>query len=130
MLNENKEFNTFNMPWEDEYGYVQAVKNGNTVYLSGQLGHSEKGELADGMEQQMETTYQNIKKLLDGFGYTPDDIVSETIYVTDMRLGFQARKKLGVQFYPDPKRISSSIVGVTELAIPGQMVEIGVIAVK
>ena len=45
MLNEKKQFQTFKMPWEDEYGYVQAVKHGNTVWMSGQVGHDEHGVL-------------------------------------------------------------------------------------
>jgi len=130
MLNENKEFNTFHMSWEDEYGYVQAVKNGNMVYVSGQLGHDEKGTLAEGMDKQMSLAYTNIKNLLNGFGYLEDDITEEVIYVTEMQAGFQARKKIGAKFYPDPKRIASSIIGVSELALPGQVVEIKVVAMK
>jgi len=130
MLNNNKEFNTFHMPWEDDYGYVQAVKNGAHVYVSGQLGHDEHGVLTDGMERQMLYAYINIRKLLQGFGYSEDDIVEEVIYVTDMQTGFQSRKQVGVQFYPDPKRVASSIIGIKELAIPGQLVEIKVVAIK
>jgi L-cystine transport system substrate-binding protein len=29
----------FGVPWEDVYGYVQAIKHGDTIYLSGQLAH-------------------------------------------------------------------------------------------
>ncbi|TWR26353.1 hypothetical protein FPZ43_14400 [Mucilaginibacter pallidiroseus] len=116
--------------WEDEYGYVQAVKNGNMVYVSGQLGHDEKGTLAEGMEKQMSLAYTNIKNLLNGFGYLEDDIMEEVIYVTEMQAGFQTRKTIGAKFYPDPKRIASSIIGVSELAIPGQVVEIKVVAMK
>ena len=30
----NKEEKNLNMPWEQEYGYSQAVKVGDTIYLS------------------------------------------------------------------------------------------------
>ncbi len=33
------------MPREGLYGYVQAVKVGNTVYLSGQLSHDDQGNM-------------------------------------------------------------------------------------
>ena len=33
------------MPWEAEYGYAQAVKVGDTIYVSGQLSHDEEGNL-------------------------------------------------------------------------------------
>lgn len=128
MLNEKKEFSTFNMPWEEVYGYVQAVKNGDTVWISGQLGHNNEGVLLEGMENQFKQAYANIGTLLQGFGMKHDDIVEEVIYVTDMASGFEARKICGKLFYADPKRIASSIIGVSELALPGQMVEIKIIA--
>ena len=130
MLNKNKEFRTFNMSWEDEYGYVQSVKNGDTVWISGQLGHNDQGILAEGMDNQMEQTYINIGKLLKGFGMVPDDVVEEVIYVTDMPSAFASRKKFGAIFYPDPKRIASTIVAVNALALPGQLVEIKIVSKK
>ena len=130
MLNVKKELETLNMPWEKEYGYAQAVKNGDTLWISGQLGHDTEGNLAEGMENQFEKTYDNIRTLLNNFGMNEDDIVEEVIYVTDMAAAFQARKKIGKDFYPDPQRIASSIVGVTELALPGQMVEVKIVAKK
>ena len=35
----------FGMPWEDQYGYAQAVKVGDTIYVSGQLSHDEQGNM-------------------------------------------------------------------------------------
>ncbi|AXB58691.1 Rid family hydrolase [Flavobacterium fluviale] len=130
MLNVKKELGTLSMPWEKEYGYAQAVKNGDTLWISGQLGHDTEGNLAEGMENQFEKTYDNIRTLLNNFGMNEDDIVEEVIYVTDMAAAFQARKKIGKDFYPDPQRVASSIVGVTELALPGQMVEVKIVAKK
>jgi enamine deaminase RidA (YjgF/YER057c/UK114 family) len=129
MYDDKKEIQTLNMPWEEEYGYAQAVKKGNTVWVSGQLGHDEKGNLAIGMDAQMDQTYRNIKKLLEAYKMTMDTVVEEVLYVTDMAAAFVARKKKGPQFYPDPKSIASSIVEVSRLAIPGQLVEIKVVAV-
>jgi len=130
MLNKNKEFKTFNMSWEAEYGYVQAVKNGDTVWISGQLGHNEQGVLAEGMENQMDQTYANIGSLLQGFEMTPDDVVEEVIYATDIASAFEFRKKFGALFYPDPKRIASTIVEVSNLVLPGELVEIKIVAKK
>jgi enamine deaminase RidA (YjgF/YER057c/UK114 family) len=33
------------MPWEEQYGYAQAVKVGDTIYLSGQLSHDDDGNM-------------------------------------------------------------------------------------
>ena len=121
---------TLNMPWEEEYGYAQAVKKGNTVWLSGQLGHNEKGILAVGMEEQLKQTYRNAKKLLEGFGMSLDNVVEEVLYVLDMKTAFEARKTFGRQFYTNCKQVASTIAVVNGLAIPSQLIEIKFVAVN
>lgn len=128
MQNDNKQIQALGMPWEKDYGYAQAVRQKDTVWISGQLGHDENGTLLKGMENQMRQTYANIGSLLKGFDMKPENIVEEVIYVTDMATAFEARKKLGYQFYPDPMRVASTIVVVNGLALPGQLVEIKVVA--
>ena len=77
-----KEAAYFGVPWEDAYGYAQAIKVGDTIHVSGQLSHDEKGNLIapasldesgkpaefSMMEQQMRATYANAVKLLARFG--------------------------------------------------------------
>ena len=41
----NKEAKSFGMSWEKEYGYSQAVKVDNTIYVSGQVSHDDKGNI-------------------------------------------------------------------------------------
>lgn len=121
---------TLNMPWEEEYGYAQAVKKGNTVWVAGQLGHDQNGNLAVGMEEQLKLTYQNASKLLNGFGMTLDNVVEEVLYVLDMKTAFEARKKYGRLVYSNRKQVASSIVVVGGLALPNQLIEIKFVAVK
>ncbi|QHS58892.1 Rid family hydrolase [Chitinophaga agri] len=130
MSQQNKKGEGFGMPWEDIYGYAQAIKKGNTVWISGQLGHNEKGELAEGMDAQMNQTYANIKALLSRFGMTMDNVVEEVIYTMDMATAFEARKNFKTVYYTDPKLVASTMVGVTALALPGQLVEIKIIATE
>ena len=33
------------MSWEAEYGYAQAVRLGDTIYISGQLSHDDEGNM-------------------------------------------------------------------------------------
>jgi enamine deaminase RidA (YjgF/YER057c/UK114 family) len=93
-----KDVKGFGMPWEDQYGYVQALKVDDTIYVSGQLSHDEQGNVVgtaplddsgnildhSNMETQMRQTYANVKKILSEFGATLDNVVEEVIYVTDM----------------------------------------------
>jgi enamine deaminase RidA (YjgF/YER057c/UK114 family) len=129
MEHNQRQLQTLNMPWENEYGYAQAVKSGSTVWISGQFGHDEQGKLAKGMEDQMVQTYQNIKKLLAAYGMTMNNVVEEVIYATKIKKAFELRKQYGSQFYTDPKTIASTMVEVSGLALPDQLVEIKVVAV-
>jgi len=130
MINSLVTTQTLNMPWEEEYGYAQGVKKGNTVWISGQLGHNEKGVLAVGMEEQLKQTYRNAKKLLEGFGMSLDNVVEEVLYVLDMKTAFEARKTFGRQFYPNCKQVASTIAVVSGLAIANQLIEIKFVAVN
>lgn len=128
MSQQNKTAEGLGMPWEDIYGYAQAVKKGNTVWISGQLGHNDKGELSEGMDSQMKQTYANIKELLSRFDMTMENVVEEVIYAMDMATAFEARKNFKAEFYDKPKSVASTMVGVIGLALPGQLVEIKIIA--
>ena len=65
------------MPWEKEYGYSQAIKVGDTIYLSGQVGHDDKGDIVGegNMEAQMRQAYANVKKLLGRYGAAMDNVI-------------------------------------------------------
>ena len=130
MSEQTKEFQQLGMPWETEYGYAQAVKAGNTVWLAGQVGHNDKGELANGMENQMVLAYENIKKLLTGFQFGMGDVVEEVLYVLDMNAAFAARKQIGREVYPEPMHVASTVIVVSGLALPGQLIEIKIVATR
>src|SRR5262245_45935655 len=40
-----KDVKGFGMPWEDQYGYAQAVGVDDTIYVSGQLRHDGQGNM-------------------------------------------------------------------------------------
>jgi 2-iminobutanoate/2-iminopropanoate deaminase len=87
-----KDAKNFGMPWEKEYGYAQSVKVGDTIYISGQVGHDEAGRIVGhgNMETQMRQAYTNIQKLLSQYGATMNNIVDEILFVTGMDAAFSA----------------------------------------
>ncbi len=66
--------------------YSQAVKSGNTVYLSGQIPlDPETMELVDGdMRQQVERVFRNLTAVAEAAGGSLQDVVKLTIYLVDM----------------------------------------------
>ena len=138
-----KDVKAFGMPWEDEYGYAQAVKVDDTIYISGQLSHDEKGNMVapaaldDGgrirdhsnMEAQMRQTYKNAKKILNQFGATLDNVVEEVLYVTDMETAFAVAGPVRKEAYgSQTPAVASTILVTPRLALPTQLIEIKFIA--
>jgi len=66
--------------------YSQAIRAGDFLYVSGQLGlEPESGKLiSDTAEMQTEQAMQNIKAILEADGSGFNDIVDTTIYLTDL----------------------------------------------
>jgi 2-iminobutanoate/2-iminopropanoate deaminase len=130
MMNTEKEIQSLGMPWEKEFGYAQAVRMGRMVWLAGQVGHDDKGILAEGMDAQMNQAYANIKKLLAGFDMTMDNVMEEVFYVLDTNSAFEAGKKLRKNVYANPMEIANTTVAVNGLVLPNQLIEIKITAKK
>ncbi|MGO3128252.1 MAG: RidA family protein [Luteimonas sp.] len=134
-----KKVASFGVPWEAAYGYVQALQVKDTVYLSGQLSHDNDGNFVapaeldetgkpvdySQMEPQIRQTYTNAKAMLSEFGATLDDVVEESVFVLDVPAGFAAAAKVRKEMYgTDMPQCVSSIVGVSALSQPVQLVEV------
>nr|MBL8455449.1 RidA family protein [Zoogloeaceae bacterium] len=65
--------------------YSQAVKTGNTVYVSGQIGLDPVSmEMAEGFEAQTVRVFENLKAVAEAAGATLGDAVKLTLYLTDL----------------------------------------------
>jgi 2-iminobutanoate/2-iminopropanoate deaminase len=126
----NKETRSLGMPWEKEYGYAQAVKVGDTIYVSGQVSHDDLGNIVGRgeMEVQMRQAYANIQKLLAKYGATIENIVDEILFVTDMDAAFTAAAKCRQEIFSGTPVIASTIVQIQRLAFPDLMIEIRCVA--
>ncbi|MEK6789069.1 MAG: RidA family protein [Pseudomonadota bacterium] len=65
--------------------YSQAVKIGNTIYLSGQIGLDPASmQMVDGIEAQIVRVFDNLKAVCDASGASLNDIVKLNIFLTDL----------------------------------------------
>jgi enamine deaminase RidA (YjgF/YER057c/UK114 family) len=126
----SKETKTLGMPWENEYGYSQAVKVRNTIYLAGQVSHDDKGNIVGpgDMEAQIRQAYANIEKVLAQYWATIDNVVDEVLFVTDMDAAYAARVKCRHEAFPGNPEVASTIVQIQRLAFPELMIEIKCVA--
>lgn len=141
---ETRQVKNFGVPWEDAFGYVQAVKLHGIIYISGQVSHSKDGTLVapallddkgkptdfSNMEAQLRCAYENAIELLAQFDATLSDVVEETLYVLDVDAGFPAASKVRKEMYgTDRPLVASNIIGISRLAMPELLVEVAFRAV-
>ena len=125
-----KEVKNFGIPAEKSFIYSQAVKVGDIVYLSGQLSHDEEGNLVGAGDYEVQTrqTYDNILTLLGRYGLDLGHIVDETIYVLGLPDAFRGIIRVRREIYREIVPPASTIVAVTALGLPDQLVEIKAVA--
>jgi enamine deaminase RidA (YjgF/YER057c/UK114 family) len=114
------------------FSHAVSVPSGRMVFLAGQIGVDRDGKVAEGgVVPQFEQALANLLSALAGAGGHPSDLVSLTIYLTDVadyqargsQIGAVWRRLVGTD-YP-----AMAGVGVTRLWLPEAMVEIQGIAV-
>lgn len=125
-----KESKSLGMPWEKEYGYSQAVKVGDTIYISGQVSHDDEGKIVGrgDLEAQMRQAYANIQEMLKKYGATMDNVIDEVLFVTDMNTAFTAAVKCRQEVFSGQPVVASTIVQIQRLAFPDLMIEIKCVA--
>ncbi len=116
--------------WDKAFGYSQAVRAGNLLFLAGQMPvERETGTVvgAGDIRAQTRQTFENIKAVLEAAGASLDDVVELVSYHTDMAdLG--AVMEVKAEYLPRDFPAWTAL-GVSALALPGQELEIKVVAV-
>ena len=94
--------------------YSQAVRAGDTLYLSGQIGLDPKsGQLVDGIENQIRRVFENLKAVAEAAGGSLADAVKLTVYLTDLAHFVRVNEIMSAYFeQPYPARAA---VGVAAL---------------
>lgn len=82
--------------------YSQAIKTGNTVYLSGQIGLDPYSmELVDGIELQIRRVFDNLKAVCEAAGGSLADIAKLNIFLTDLG-NFQLVNQIMGEYFAQP----------------------------
>ncbi|HEY9381901.1 MAG TPA: Rid family hydrolase [Gemmatimonadales bacterium] len=99
--------------------FSPAVRVGNLLYLSGQLGTDSTGLVAGGIEAETRQALTNIKRLLEANGSSMDHVVKCLVMLAD--IGEWARmNSVYVTFFPVHKPARSAF-GATGLALGGRL---------
>lgn len=115
-------------PFSNYSHTVEAPGNARWLHVSGQVGVTAEGGLADGPRSQMEQCWQNLLLALTDAGMGPRDLVKVTGYLTrpdEVPLFREVRDSLLNGAKP-----ASTLVIVAGLAHPDWLVEIEAVAAK
>ena len=108
--------------------YCDAVRFGNLLFIAGIPPTDRSGKVVGGddVAAQARQVFRNMKLVLDAAGASFADILKVTVYLLDVndRTKINPVRK---EFFGDA-RPASTLIGISELAIPGMKVEIEAVA--
>jgi 2-iminobutanoate/2-iminopropanoate deaminase len=115
---------------ERAYSPAVKVKGGTTIYVAGHTGfQDDAGKTYPGdLDAQVRVCFERMGKTLERAGGSLDDIVTMTVFITDMANGTRFTQ-LRRQFFKEGHYPASALIGIKELARPEMMIEIQGIAV-
>ncbi|AAV90571.1 RidA (reactive intermediate/imine deaminase A) family protein [Zymomonas mobilis subsp. mobilis ZM4 = ATCC 31821] len=113
-----------------DFPFSEAVKVGNTIYLSGQVGivPATQQLAAGGIQAESHQVMQNIKAVLEVHGYQMDNLVKCTAFLADMK-EWPAFNEIYKGYLVEGKYPARSALGANGLAL-GARVEVECIASK
>ena len=106
--------------------FSSAVRVGDMLYLSGQIGNRPDGTLPEGIEAQSRQVMDNIGAVLKSADLGFGDVVKCTVMIDDIKQ-WGDFNKVYVTYFPDGKYPARSAFGADGLAL-GALVEVECIA--
>ncbi|HEV7292466.1 MAG TPA: RidA family protein [Devosia sp.] len=110
----------------EAHGYSAAIRSGDLLFVSGQVGSREDGTPEPDFAKQVRLAFDNLEATLDAAGCTFSDIVDVTTFHTDPENQFETIMAVKNQIFGKPPYPNWTAVGVNWLA--GFDFEIKVIA--
>jgi 2-iminobutanoate/2-iminopropanoate deaminase len=101
---------------EQRLPFSSAVRVGDVLFLSGQLGIDANGKLPPGIEAQARQTMDNIGAVLKGQGLGFDDLVKCTVMLDDMA-DWPAFNAVYVTYFKPGRMPARSAFGTDGLAL-------------
>lgn len=110
----------------EAHRYSAAIRSGDLLFVSGQVGSCPDGTPEPDFTQQVRRAFDNLRATLAAAGCSFDDIVDVTTFHTDPEKQFETIMTVKNEIFSAPPYPSWTAVGVTWLA--GFDFEIKVIA--
>lgn len=100
----------------DLHRYSAAVRSGDLLFVSGQVGSREDGTPEPVFEDQVRRAFANLRAVLAAAGSSFEDVIDVTSFHTDPQTQFDTVLAVREQEIGDPPYPAWTAVGVTWLA--------------
>lgn len=120
--------------WSQELGFNQGevvAGAARTLYISGQTAMSTDGqpEHEGDIARQLALAVDNLEAVLEAAGMSLANLIRLNVYTTDVDALFPHYGILAARLGAAGVRPTTTMLGVTRLALPGQLVELDGVAV-
>jgi len=124
-------FDPEGMPPAVGFSYGAVAARGRLLHVAGLTGHEADGSITDDLVEQFAKACEAVARVISEAGGDPSDLVSMTIYTTDIE-GYRSRlgpiggayRAVFGRHYPP-----MALLGINELFDPKAMVELVCVAV-
>ena len=110
----------------ERHGYSAAIRSGDLLFVSGQVGSRTDGSPEPDFAAQVQLAFENLRQTLAAAGCSFDDLIAVTTFHTDPETQFATIMEVKKAIFPQPPYPNWTAVGVNWLA--GFDFEIKVIA--
>ncbi|WP_054687454.1 RidA family protein [Pantoea stewartii] len=110
----------------ERHGYSAAIRSGDLLFVSGQVGSRTDGSPEPDFAAQVQLAFENLHQTLAAAGCSFDDLIDVTTFHTDPETQFATIMEVKKAIFPQPPYPNWTAVGVNWLA--GFDFEIKVIA--
>ena len=95
--------------------YSAAVKSGDYLFVSGQVGSRDDGSPEPDPEKQLRLAFTHLNSVLAAAGCTFDDVVDFTMFIVDPEKLMPVAFKVKDEFWGEPPYPTLTAIGVTWL---------------
>jgi reactive intermediate/imine deaminase len=99
--------------------YSQAIRCGDTVYLSGQIGLDPRTmQMVEGIDAQIARVFDNLKAVAEAAGGSLADAAKLTVYLTDLAHFAKVNEAMAAYFtQPYPARAAVGVASLPRAAL-------------
>jgi enamine deaminase RidA (YjgF/YER057c/UK114 family) len=103
-------------PVYKRHGHAAAIRAGDLLFVSAQVGSLEDGSPEPNFAKQVQLAFSKLAAVLEAGGCTLDDVVDVTMFHTDLAAQFETVQPISKTAFGDGNVSNWTAVGVTALS--------------